>query len=75
MEKKISKIDILFSQLVKKLELIDFIGVSRILCVPITSDGEKVRDFDIVYKEMVERFMGLNRDQKRNVFKLVKKSV
>lgn len=63
-----------FATLIGKLELVDFFGLCKILCVPTTvsGDGEDLRDFDEVCSDLIDRFISLGRKQKREIFKLLK---
>lgn len=70
-----------FLQLVAKLEVTDFIGLSKILNVKIYKNRvEKVEDLEIkefneVFEEMLGVFTSLGKKQKKQIIKLLKQIV
>ena len=71
--------------LIAKMEPIEFCGLANLLGVKITEEVEtestdikdkyKPRDFTDVLADVMQKFDALNRQKKRELFKLVKKSV
>ena len=71
--------------LIAKMEPIEFCGLATFLGVKITEEVEtestdikdkyKPRDFTDVLADVMQKFDALNRQKKRELFKLVKKSV
>lgn len=72
---------------VVKLPCEEFLGVARILCVPITvtcaqaietSDKVQIRELEEVFSDMIDRFVQLKREQRGEllfvVFEATKKS-
>lgn len=57
-----------------QLELIEFIGVAKILGVNLFEDEEEkvARQFEEVFPEMVEKYASLSRRQRRNLDKILR---
>lgn len=74
-----------FMLLIAKMEPIEFCGLANLLGVKLTEEVEtestdikdkyKPRDFTDVLADVMQKFDTLNRQKKRELFKLVKKSV
>lgn len=65
-----------FAALVSKLELVEFFGICKVLCVATTKEGkgEDLRDFDEVFSDLIDRFVGLGRKQRREVMQVLRKA-
>lgn len=63
-----------FQRQLLQLELIEFIGVAKILGVKLYEDEEEknARQFEEVFPEMVEKYASLSRRQRRNLDKLLR---
>ena len=63
-----------FQRQLLQLELIEFIGVAKILGIKLYEDEEekKARQFEEVFPEMVEKYASLSRRQRRNLDKLLR---
>ena len=70
-----------FLQLVAKLEVTDFIGLSKILNIKIyknkaeTIEELEIKDFNEVFEEMLGVFTSLGKKQKKQIIKLLKQIV
>lgn len=73
-----------FLHLVAQLEVVDFIGLSKVLNVKIYENEKgtiktikelKIRAFSEVFEEMVGVFTSLGRKQKRQIIKMLKQIV
>ena len=67
-----------FLQLIAKLEVTDFIGLSKILNVKIYKnrvekvEGLEIKEFNEVFEEMLGVFTSLGKKQKKQIIKLLK---
>ena len=67
-----------FLQLVAKLEVTDFIGLSKILNVKIyknkveTVEELEIKEFNEIFEEMLDVFTSLGKKQKKQIIKLLK---
>ena len=67
-----------FLQLVAKLEVTDFIGLSKILNVKIyknkveTVEELEIKEFNEIFEEMLGVFTSLSKKQKKQIIKLLK---
>ena len=69
--------DKMFSKLVielSKLEVIEILGVCKILEVPIVDKNKKPRNFEDIYIDIFDRFIESNRATRRGIIKLLKMS-
>ena len=69
--------DKMFSKLVielSKLEVIEILGVCKILEVPIVDKNKKPRNFEDIYIDIFDRFIESNRATRRGIIKLLKTS-
>lgn len=69
--------DKMFSKLVielSKLEVIEILGVCKILEVPIVDENKKPRNFEDIYIDIFDRFIESNRATRRGIIKLLKMS-
>ena len=62
---------------ISKMEPIEFIGLARLLGVKLISadEGGAPREFVDVLTDIMEKFNALNRTRKREILKLVEKSI
>lgn len=62
-----------FMEALIEIEIVEFIGVARILKVNVLKeDNETPRNFVDVFSDMVDAFAKKNRTQKRELLKIVK---
>ncbi len=69
--------DKMFSKLVielSKLEVIEILGVCKILEVSIVDENKKPRNFEDIYIDIFDRFIESNRTTRRGIIKLLKMS-
>ena len=69
--------DKMFSKLVielSKLEVIEILGVCKILEVSIVDENKKPRNFEDIYIDIFDRFIESNRATRRGIIKLLKMS-
>lgn len=61
---------------VSKLQPIEFMGLTQILCVNLFEDDEKKtpREFETLLSEVLDRYMMLARPQRRSIMKMIKLS-
>ena len=66
-----------FIKCLSKMTLIEFIGVSQMLCVPFTEDNdiEKPREFEEVFSEMYDKFIQLKPAVRIDILDVMKKTV
>ena len=67
-----------FINIIAKLEPVEFMGLARVLKVPLfTGEGEtrEPRDFTDVFKDVLENFSKCERVRRREILKLVKGAV
>lgn len=55
-----------------KLNPTEFIGVARVLNVPLL-DGKDPREFEVVFQDVLDHFSKLSREAQRNLLRLVKR--
>lgn len=63
-----------FATLIGKLDIFDFMGLCKIMCIPVTKIGKSndLRDFDEVCSDLIDRFITLNRHQRKEIIKILK---
>ena len=71
-----------FVEKVSKLETMEFLGVARILSVPLVIESEdkdiekaQGREFDAILSDMMDAYISLNRTQRRNLDAIIKKAI
>ena len=66
-----------FVKYLSKMTLIEFIGVTQILCIPfaIDNDPDKVRDFEEVFSDMYDKFIQLKPEVRNEILDTMKKTV
>lgn len=62
----------LFIKEVSKLEAIEFIGLAKILCVPILDKKGNEKNFEEILSEVLDKFLIIGRKQRKEIFKLIR---
>lgn len=70
-----SKIVIDFLELVTQLEPIEFVGLSKILCVPLVNQKNEPREFEDILSDMIDKFISTRRKQRKDIIKVLKQSI
>ena len=70
-----SKIVINFLELVTQLEPIEFVGLSKILCVTLVNQKNEPREFEDILSDMIDKFISTGRKQREDIIKVLKKSI
>ena len=70
-----SKIVINFLELVTQLEPIEFVGLSKILCVPLVNQKNEPREFEDILSDMIDKFISTGRKQRKDSIKVLKQSI
>lgn len=77
MSKDLARLDI-FAQYLLKLDVVEFIGVAKMLGVEVVKDlndfEDSGKEFSELFEEMVDNFNALNRRKQRNLLKIMKKA-
>ena len=61
-----------FLKKLTKLETIEFLGITKILCINLLNeDNTSLRPVKEIIEEMGNRYMGLNRSQRREIQKVL----
>lgn len=65
-----------FVKYISKMEFLEFIGMARMLCVPVVHDNDydKPRDFEEVFSEMYDRFIQLEPKVRNDILDFMKKA-
>lgn len=63
-----------FIEIIPKLEPIEFLGLSKILCVSTVDENMEPRDFEDIFSDMIDRFISIGRKQRRDILKVIKKA-
>lgn len=63
-----------FMMEISKLEPIEFLGLTKIFNIGLFEDeeGKKVREFEILFSEILDKYISLSRKQRRTIMKLIK---
>ena len=61
-----SKTVINFLELVTQLEPIEFVGLSKILCVPLVNQKNEPREFEDILSDMIDKFISTGRKQRKD---------
>lgn len=66
-----------FVKYLSKMTLIEFIGITQMLCVPfsVDNDPEKIRDFEEVFSEMYDKFIQLKPEVRYQILHTMKNVV
>lgn len=70
-----SKIVINFLELVTQLEPIEFVGLSKILCVSLVNEKNDPREFEDILSDMIDKFISTGRKQRKDIIKVLKGSI
>ena len=70
-----SKTVINFLELVTQLEPIEFVGLSKILCVPLVNQKNEPREFEDILSDMIDNFISTGRKQRKDIIKVLKQSI
>ena len=70
-----SKTVINFLELVTQLEPIEFVGLSKILCVPLVNQKNEPREFEDILSDMIDKFISTGRKQRKDITKVLKQSI
>ncbi len=63
-----------FITLIPKLEPIEFIGLSKILCVDLIDDKQEPRPFEDILTDMMEKLSSIGRKPRREILKITKQA-
>ena len=69
-----SKTFLNFIEEVSKLSEVEFIGLSKILCVPILDKEENERPFEDILSDMMDKFLLVKRSKRKEILKMLKDS-
>ena len=67
-----SKTVINFLELVTQLEPIEFVGLSKILCVPILDKDKNERPFEDILSDMMDKFLMIKRGKRKEILNMIK---
>ena len=70
-----SKTVINFLELVTQLEPIEFVGLSKILCVSLVNEKNEPREFEDILSDMIDKFISTVRKQRKDIIKVLKQSI
>ena len=72
-ESKVSpKIFLSFIEEVSKLSEVEFVGLSKILCVPILDKNKNERPFEEILSDMMDKFLMIKKEKRREILKMIK---
>lgn len=54
-----------------KLEPIEFIGISKILCIPLVDNNKDPRPFENVLEDMIDKFLDINHNTRKEILKII----
>ena len=59
---------------ISKLQPIEFLGLTKIFNISLFEDenNEKARSFEILFSEILDKYISLSRKQRRTIMKLIK---
>ena len=70
-----SKIVINFLELVTQLEPIEFVGLSKILCVSLVNQKNEPIEFEDILSDMIDKFISTGRKKRKDIIKVLKQSI
>lgn len=73
-EKVSEKMVIRFITGITKLEPIEFIGLTKVLCTPIVDEENNPREFDDILSDMIDRFVATGRRQRKDIIKIIEQT-
>lgn len=59
---------------VSKLEAIEFLGLTKIFCVPLFDANGKERPFEEMFSDVIDRFISLKKSKRKEILKMLKQS-
>lgn len=63
-----------FIEEVSKLSEVEFVGLSKILCVPVLDEEENERPFEDILSDMMDKFLLVKRSKRKEILKMLKDS-
>lgn len=73
-EKVSERMVIRFITGITKLEPIEFIGLTKVLCTPIVDEENNPREFDDILSDMIDRFVATGRRQRKDIIKIIEQT-
>ena len=73
-EKVSEKMVIRFVTGITKLEPIEFIGLTKVLCTPIVDEENNPREFDDILSDMIDIFVATGRRQRKDIIKIIEQT-
>lgn len=73
-EKVSEKMIIRFITGITKLEPIEFIGLTKVLCTPIVDEENNPREFEDILSNMIDRFVATGRRQRKDIIKIIEQT-
>lgn len=67
-----SKTFLSFIEEVSKLSEIEFVGLSKILCVPILDKDKNERPFEEILSDMMDKFLMIKRGKRKEILNMIK---
>ena len=64
-----------FRDLLTKLQTIEFIGITQVLCVEIYGEDKEPRPFEEILSDTADKFLTLRRKQRRELLKQMRLAV
>ena len=67
-----SKTFLSFIEEVSKLSEVEFVGLSKILCVPILDKYKNERPFEEILSDMMDKFLMIKRGKRKEILNMIK---
>lgn len=67
-----SKTFLSFIEEISKLSEIEFVGLSKILCVPILDKDKNERPFEEILSDMMDKFLMIKRGKRKEILNMIK---
>lgn len=67
-----SKTFLSFIEEVSKLSEVEFVGLSKILCVPILDQDKNERPFEDILSDMMDKFLMIKRGKRKEILNMIK---
>ena len=67
-----SKTFLSFIEEVSKLSEVEFVGLSKILCVPILDKDKNERPFEEILSAMMDKFLMIKRGKRKEILNMIK---
>lgn len=61
-----------FIEEVSKLSEVEFVGLSKILCVPILDKDKNERPFEEILSDMMDKFLMIKRGKRKEILNMIK---